>query len=732
MATDAQKSRTFRSRSSRACHKCSQRKVRCDAAQHGTPCSRCRQDAVPTCKLNTSRRGIHLRKNLHLGGQFDENALNASKETLNPGNKDVDTGFSRLAIAGHNGSSSPYNSPMESSLDAVSIETDEISKTMENDSMPGAPQYTGEVLEIFQTGSAQGAMSLPGNNPAKTAVYKRSSLASMFEDFLEKQGHTHEGVVPKLGVVFFSESSPLTFALEELQRSEQASLYDPDSHLGKEDPTQRNTHPSHMTPQDISYLNSKSAFDGHSNEVSDALILAFLERFYPLYSIVDKENFIYLHKQQKLPWILLHAVCFIGATFCDMNIVHKAGVKSRWHLRRSYYDKAKILFDVGYETNKVVLLQTVLMLSFWGPQMKSYWNPCSWIGFGVTIAESLGINRCVPSAQTDTKARGLLRRLWWTLAVRDAYCAALLGRPFRINISQCDTDILGLTDFNLDPTCAESTSNPDCHIHCLYQIQIAKLSLILRKIVELRFGPSTNSTTIDDLHNMSNRWQAQLPHQLDWSRNSNLSSVFACSLRIIFNHHLIFIHIGKPSTKNELGLGMDINSTSFKIAESAAQMISTTALTLMTNSMVGLMPHEIFPGFFIAGIVFYRKFRQSDNDFAHLYRASLDTCQMVMNEARERWDPAPWAMRIFDFLLSGTNNLKSTSALNLQDGSGGSEIPPIEDNQMNTGNNASVVIPNDDALHSIDFDSPEFEDVNKTFDDFLLMPSYFGATPDTW
>jgi hypothetical protein len=673
-----------------------------------------------------------LRKNLHLGGQFDVDASNASKDTLNPGNRYVDTGLNRLEIPGSDRSSSPCNSTIEASLDAVSIQLDEISKTMESESMPRAPPYTGKLLETFHTGSGQRATLLTGNNPAATTADSRGSLASMFEAFLEKQGHTHEGVVPKLGVVFFSESSPLTFALEELQRSEQASLYDPDSHLGKEDATQQNTHPSHMTPQDISYLNSKCAFDGHSNEVSDALIVAFLERFYPLYSIIDKENFMHLHEQQKLPWILLHAVCFIGATFCDMNIIHKAGVKSRWHLRRSYYDKAKILFDVGYETNKVVLLQTVLMLSFWGPQMKSYWNPCSWIGFGVTIAESLGINRCVPSAQTDTKARGLLRRLWWTLAVRDAYCAALLGRPFRINISQCDTEMLGLLDFNYDLSCEKSTSNPDDHIHCLYQIQIAKLSLILRKIVELRFGPSTNSTTIDDLHNMSNRWQAQLPYQLDWSRNSNLNNVFACSLRIIFNHHLIFIHIGKPSTKLELGLGLDINSTSFKIAESAAQMISTTALTLMTNSMVGLMPHEIFPGFFIAGIVFYRKFRQSDSDFAHLYRASLDTCQMVMNEARERWDPAPWAMRIFDFLLSGTNNLKSTSALNLQDGSGGSDMPPIGDDEMNTDNTVPTAMPNDDALHSIDFDSPEFEDMNKTFDDFLLMPSYFGATPDTW
>ncbi|EXJ94482.1 hypothetical protein A1O1_02878 [Capronia coronata CBS 617.96] len=572
------------------------------------------------------------------------------------------------------------------------------------------------------------------NNATTATPHDRSSLASMFEDFLEKQGHTQEGVVPKLGVIFFSESSPLTFALEELQRSEQASLYDPASHLTKDEMLQPNTHPSHMSIQDISYLKSKAAFDKPSNEISDALVAAFLDRFYPLYSIVDRESFVQLHEQQKLPWILLHAVSFIGATFCDMSTVHKAGFKSRWHMRRSYYDKAKILFDVGYETNKVTLLQTVLMLSFWGPQMKSYWNPCSWIGFGVTIGESLGINRCHPSTRADSKAKGLLRRLWWTLAVRDTYCAALLGRPFRINIAQCDTDMLGLADFNHDPNPAASGSNHDRLTHCLYQIQIAKLSLILRKIVELRFGPSSNSTTIEDLHSMSNQWQAQLPPELDWTRHSSLTSVFAASLRIVFNHHLIFIHMGKPNTATDLSTGLDLNSTSFKIAESAAQMISTTALTLMTNSMVGLMPHEIFPGFFIAGIVFYRRFRESHNEFTQLYRAALDTCQMVMNEARERWDPALWAIKIFDFLLSGTTNAKTAPSVTLE----GENTPPVqqvpasEDQEMALENTMDMMLPDNSALHSIDFESPEYDYANRTFNDFLLMPSYFGATPDTW
>ena len=262
-----------------------------------------------------------------------------------------------------------------------------------------------------------------------------SSLACMFEDFLERYGYPREEMdLEKCGIILLGETSPLTFALQELRRDKRASMHDAGSHMSNLSQNntglaapQRNAHPAHLGPSDITYLKSKGTFDFPRAEILSSFVGAFLERFYPLYSIVDKIEFERLYEQQKLPWILLHSVCFIGASYCDQSEIYKSGFKSRWHARRMFYDKAKILFDIGYETNKIILLQTVLMLSFWGPQMKSYWNPCSWIGFAVTIAESLGIHKSNASVGMKSNDKSLLRRLWWTLAVRDAYCACSSG-----------------------------------------------------------------------------------------------------------------------------------------------------------------------------------------------------------------------------------------------------------------------------------------------------------------
>ena len=247
-----------------------------------------------------------------------------------------------------------------------------------------------------------------------------------------------------------------------------------------------------------------------------------------------------LYGKQKLPWILLHTVCFVGATFCDLSVIYNAGFKKRWHTRRLFYDRAKVLFEVGYKTNKIVLLQTVLMLTFWGPQMKSYWNPCSWVGFAVTIAESLGIHRLRISARMSPKDKGLLRRLWWTLALRDASCAALLGRPFRINIAQCDTDMLEMDDFSTE-LCGSSPDTDDEHAQgqAMYQIHIVRLSLILRSIIQSRYGPTESSTKTVELQRRLVNWHLELPKAVNWESQHEQLSVFAISLRIVFHHHLI-------------------------------------------------------------------------------------------------------------------------------------------------------------------------------------------------
>lgn len=566
---------------------------------------------------------------------------------------------------------------------------------------------------------------------------QRDSLASMFEKFLEQQGQSVEDATNTCDIIFMSDASPLTFALEEARdRNNKPVLHDADSHFSNSDRTGTvdcADHPAHLSPQDVGYLRVKGAFERPTEDALAAMVAAFVERFNPLYAIVDLGQFKDSLSAGTLPWILLHAVCFIGSTFCDLSVVHRAGFKGRWHARRHFYDKAKLLFDIGYETNKIVLLQCVIMLSFWGPQMKSYWNPCSWVGFGVTIAESLGIHRMSTSTHVDRGRRSLLKRLFWVLAVRDAYCATLLGRPCRLNMAQCDTEPLGLDDFGEDRQCSnpQDQDRDKCQSHAHYLIQVSKLSLILRSIVETRFGLGKNASMAAHLHSQLDAWQAELPPCVNWAQQqqaqAQTTDVFALSLKIIFHLQLILTHLENPDeAASSSSLLPGVVTSSCQITESAAHIISSTAFTIIANSMLSVMPHEVLSGFFIAGIIFYRGIKHPHRALSHLPRSALDNCQMVISEARGRWDPANWVLRIFDFLLSSNSGSSDTAGQASQD-----KLATSSGNYFNPGavsffNDTRVldIVPDDDMLHSIDFGSPIDLGVGSLANELFPLSSY--------
>jgi len=278
-----------------------------------------------------------------------------------------------------------------------------------------------------------------------------------------------------------------------------------------------------------------------------------------------------------------------------------------------------------------------------------------------------------------------------------------------------------------------------------FQIQSAKLSLVLRHIVQQRFGPTNASMTVQHLHDMLQHWQAELPAAVDWRKQAGTTDIFSTSLKIIFYHHLIFIYLSKPvSESGEMALSDQVNGpTPPKIAETAARMISSSAFSLMMHSMVGKMPHEVFPGFFVAGIVFYRQLQQPQDLLASLGRSALDNCQLVMNEAKERWDASQWVLRIFEFLLletqqAETNGLEQDASIILPQTdllgtnastSQSSHAQPVQqatgmnfdylDMANNTGNN---------VLHSVDSESPQNQSYR--LNDFLVMPNYFVSTAD--
>ncbi|KAF9885851.1 hypothetical protein FE257_012323 [Aspergillus nanangensis] len=547
----------------------------------------------------------------------------------------------------------------------------------------------------------------------------------MFEEFLGQ--HSEERMKSEL--VLFAEPSPLTFALQ-LRREQGPSLHDTSqciSNSGKLAVIQEGIHPDHRARHEIECLKAQRAFAHPGKKILDDMIDVFLQRFYPLYSIVDPTELRKTHEEGKIPWILLQSICFIAVTFSHLDLIYKAGFSSRSQARKLYYDRAKALFDFNYEKSKITLVRVAILLSFNGPQMDCYWNPCSWIEIGVTVAVSLGLHRNTANVKRHPNDLGLLKRLWWTLAVRDAHCSALLGRTFRINMTQCDVDMLTPGDFLDMHEEALPCPNRGCEAAFRYQIQVAKLSCILRKILYFRFGPITETFSIDDIHQQLAAWKSNLPITLTAPLHGRfIPSVWAVQLEILFHYHTMLLHMDQPCPSGlsppPHGIASSLNSTA--IAESSALSVSSSAIKLVTQTSICAIPHEVFPGFFVAGITLYRQAQKAgDFNLAKMVRANFDNCQMIINEAQNSWDPGKWGMKIFGFLLYATDKVD-----NVEEIQGHTREAGSKDDQ--TGLDPAIPPQLQELPPLEDFTWANIEDFNEnsiidSMGEYMLLPNFF-------
>ncbi|KFZ17829.1 hypothetical protein V501_01538 [Pseudogymnoascus sp. VKM F-4519 (FW-2642)] len=396
-----------------ACRACHSRKVRCSLAKSGPPCANCSLDEIE-CELRVrksqktsaaptpSRQALPRPLNLFSDPDQREESITVVLSPKPELDTRLVTSESHSAVTGINSIGKPDN--FSEDLDG----TNAVASEAEVDFSERSTKPCSSIFRPFQShfshfeeDDALNAESLPADTPMYGDPKGVCAIGNICEpERADKSGHF---LLPN-GIV------------------------------------------SSLDPEDLGYLRLKGAFVFPEARIRDELVRTYFHYVHPFFPIVDVQDFLPNHESAALDRIsahLLWSMYLAASNFLEEDVVRAAGFTTRKEMKRSIYRKAKALYDMQYERDRTTLIQAVLLMSFCSSDTEDKTGPWHWIGVAISLCQTAGLHRNPhPTASHIPQRRQRLWRLiWWSCVHQDVWFSVGMGRPMRINLDDCDTQL---------------------------------------------------------------------------------------------------------------------------------------------------------------------------------------------------------------------------------------------------------------------------------------------------
>ncbi|KAF5578820.1 cutinase transcription factor 1 beta [Fusarium subglutinans] len=462
--------RPVKKRAVRACVSCRDRKVRCDVVNGGPPCTNCRLDDVD-CVLKASNRGKHNPARHPARSSLSSNAtaprapspsdnINTDADTAAPGPAPgsapatvfrSDHGHGSVATGQpqeRRGGQSVAHGDEETICDDGADENNSWHNQQEAEQTriihDTQVQPNGIVDETHceqqpQPQPSQGAAtrSTPSAQPAnpQTSDYL---VALAFQGFYAL-GWTEQDT---------AEAPPSSSKMDNVSASANTPHAD-QNHL----PLYISPHPSHLDNHDLEFLARKDCFTIPDNQLRDELIRIYVFVVYPFMPAIDLADFLEpitgSSEVGTVSLLLFQAIMFASVTFIDMQLLQRYGFKNKRAARQVFFNRVKLLYSLGYEADRLTLVQSLLLMTYWYDSDSDEKHTWYWMGLALTTAHIEGLHRDLEEPQQMTKNGRLRRRIWWSCVIRDRLLGLGLRRPSRIQEDEFSVERLRLDDFDI-------------------------------------------------------------------------------------------------------------------------------------------------------------------------------------------------------------------------------------------------------------------------------------------
>ena len=408
---------------------------------------------------------------------------------------------------------------------------------------------------------------------------------------------------------------------------------------------------------EISLLHQRGAFLLPPRTLCDELVDAYFKWVAPIVPVINRTRFMRQYHDVENPpsLLLLQTILLAGSRVCTNPQLRDAN-GSTSAVALTIYNRAKALYDAGYEEDRVTIVQALILLGwYWEGTEDVMSNVFYWSRVAMIVAQSMGMHRNVEGSQLSIADKKLWKRIWWTLFTRDRSVAVALGRPVYINIYDCDVEMVcGEDFFDDDGLSGEFTESP---LHVQFFLQYIKLCEIMGLVLSQQYSVVSktrrlNETDLTRSDTALADWLQNCPKEVYWEvPNHNfwsalLHSNYYTTLCLLHHAHKL------PTTRERTE---EISYPLQDIALQAAAMITSIVKNLSSHNELQYCPAFIVYSLFSALAVHVH---QKQSKMLSLVQATQDrirVCMNALNDISQVWLVAKMVHTLFESILSNND-----------------------------------------------------------------------------
>ncbi|KAK7608361.1 fungal-specific transcription factor domain-containing protein [Phyllosticta paracitricarpa] len=604
-----------RQRASRACETCHARKVRCDAASLGVPCTNCTAFAIE-CRIPTPKR----------------------KKTGNKKDSDSEQGPQQDAFK-----------PATTTTTATSAA--ESPTTISNPT--GLNLGRDEKSTVVQSSDGVPSTSFPPTYAAQQNTHNGSYVQFMKPKFARAP-------IKEAGrVAYLGESSNLSLLVHDRYGTTDVVHYPlPESVRGTK------ARVNELDDMEINILHTRGAFLLPPRALCDELVEAFFKWVAPVVPVINRSRFMRQYRDPRNPpsLLLLQAILLAGSRVCNNpQLMDSSG--STTPAAMTFYKRAKALFDANYEDDRVTIVQALILMGwYWeGPEVGLMSesdvtkNVFYWSRVAIVVAQGSGMHRSVEGSQLSRADKRLWKRIWWTLFSRDRSVAVALGRPVAIDPEDSDVEMISEDDFIEDDPDRPAEFNPD-PVHVQFFINYVKLCEIMGLVLSQQYSVAskfrrTNAMDLTHSDMALADWLQHCPKEVYWEKprhhfwSALLHANYYTTLCLLHRAHM-------PPAGSPRAEPMEQTAyPSRTIAYQAAGMITSIIQSLQSHDELRCTPAFIVYSLFSALIMHVYQMRSSNKSIVAATEQRLSICMNALKDVSKVWLVAKMVHTLFESIL---------------------------------------------------------------------------------